>query len=68
MSWLIETWSVFGGWSNSWWLDDELQTFATEADAMTELKEFIEESERLAAQGEIEEPFSWDDYRIRELP
>lgn len=67
MKYEIQTWSIFGGWQNSWLLDDRLQTFDTYIEAHAELKDFIDESERLAAQGELDDAFSWDDYRIAEV-
>jgi hypothetical protein len=67
MKYEIQTWSIFGGWQNSWLLDDQLQTFDSYIEAHSELKDFIDESERLVSTGELEEPFSWDDYRIAEV-
>jgi hypothetical protein len=60
MAWVVETWSLCGGWENTWTVDDEPQVFATQAEAQAELDEYLNDPE-------LRDSLDADEFRIVEV-
>lgn len=58
---VVETFTLFGGWKNCWSVDDVPQVFKTKDEAALELFEFASDL-RTAGM-----PFESNEYRIREI-
>ena len=61
----IQTFTLCGGFVNTWTHDDEAPvTFATYAEAQRELQEFLQGLANAHKQGQIEDAPAADDYQI----
>jgi len=58
---VVETFVLFGGWTNTWSIDDEPETFKTQDDAARALFEFAKD----CRENNID--FESSDYRIRRV-
>ena len=69
MRYEVRTWSMFGGWSNSWILGDKPQTFATEAEAYAEIDDYIAEMALVAAEEgeEFDADGEGEEFRVEEV-
>ena len=61
----IQTFTLFGGWVNCWERDGEKEYFDTLSAAVDALEEFFEDQEQAYFNGEIEDLYDREDYRIR---
>jgi hypothetical protein len=71
----IQTFTLCGGWINTWFIIDKdnnetLETFATEAEAWQALDEFLRDIQEEIDDGHRspDEGYSLDDFRIAAIP
>jgi len=58
---VVETFTLFGGWKNCWSIDDEPQVFKSQDEAARELFEFAKDMR------EANIHFDSSEYRIRKI-
>jgi hypothetical protein len=68
----IQHYTLCDGWINTWSITDDdgnesLETFETFADASMALDEFLEDEAWELEQGNIESPYTRDEFRIVKL-
>lgn len=65
---MVEQWTICGGWENNWSEDDQPQTFATEAEAQAEIDEFMDDIAAEIAAGNRAEDEGYDREEFRIVP
>lgn len=63
----IETFCLCGGWQNIWECNGELETFSTYQEAKDSLDDFLSDMEEAHFNGEIEDVYDRNDFRIVKL-
>lgn len=63
MKYEIQTQFIYG-WENVWESDGKLEYFNSFEEALSVLDEFLEEMDQAYFNGEIEDPYDRNDYRI----
>ena len=67
MAYIIETFTLFDGWTNTWSDDDGPTTFKTLKDAQSELAYFLKDEEEEFKNGNIVGLSDPEDFRIVEV-
>ena len=67
MAYIVETFTLFDGWTNTWSDDDGPTIFETKKDAEMELEYFLRDEQEAFNQGNITGVSNREDYRIVEI-
>jgi len=67
MRYEVQTLTICDGWINTWTSDGDPEYFSTYEEAECALHEFIADMVRAKADGEIEDEYEAEDYRIAKL-
>lgn len=67
MRYEVQTLTVCDGWINTWSCDGDPEYFSTYEEAECALHEFIADMVRAKADGEIEDEYEAEDYRIAKV-
>lgn len=64
--WEVQHYTLCDGWTNTWMVDDEKQTFESEAEAQAALDEFFEDTDLAITAGDISHDggYSREEFRI----
>jgi hypothetical protein len=62
----VQTYTICDGWVNCWMVgdDDELETFATEAEALAAIAEHIKDYEAAVVAGDCVDAPAEDEFRV----
>lgn len=60
----VQTYTICDGWVNCWLVDDELEYFDSEAEALTAIKDHIKDYREAVAVGDCDIAPSEEEFRV----